>query len=76
MQSHLIEGSYWERIYHPGGRMEEVFRMAGAAHLIPAARVHLLMSLPEGECWTLVLAGPVEQQWRHFTTEELAALPG
>lgn len=63
--------SYVERLFFPGGRTEEVLREAGSSHTIEPDCIHLLVGLPEGEAWTLVFAGPVVREWRHYSEEEL-----
>ncbi|TGE05579.1 hypothetical protein [Hymenobacter fodinae] len=66
MDSHVLKGAYWEIIYHEDGRTERVLRAAGGYHTIWPHTVHRIVELPEGECWTLVLAGPVVREWRHY----------
>jgi len=64
MDSHGIAGSYVERIFADGHSLD-VLRPAGGQHHIPAERVHQLVALPQGDCWTLCFAGPVVREWRH-----------
>ena len=67
--SHVLAGGYAERIYHRQGAdwaTTDVFRAPGTAHYVAAAHIHRVLALPAGACWTLVLAGPVEQAWRHY----------
>jgi hypothetical protein len=67
--SHGIAGSYLERIFTPEGegyRTEDVLRTAGGFHVIAPECIHKLLSLPDGECWTLCFTGPVVNEWRHF----------
>lgn len=65
MHSYGIEGRYLERIYKDGCT-REVMRRAGSNHLIAADCIHKLLALPDGWAWTLVLAGPVVRDWRHY----------
>jgi hypothetical protein len=65
MHSHRIKGSYWERLYQ-NGTARDVLRTEGSNHVIEPECVHLLTELPQGDAWTLVFAGPVVRQWRHY----------
>ena len=65
MHSYRIKGSYWERLYQKGA-VRDVLREEGSNHVIEADCVHLLTELPQGEVWTLCLAGPVVRRWRHY----------
>jgi len=65
-----------------GGYVEEVFwltdddgrgwasafvnRPDETKHRLLAEHIHRIVSLPEGECWTLVRAGPVERETRFW----------
>jgi hypothetical protein len=59
-------GPYVERLYLPGGRTRDVLRPADSFHVIEPECIHKLIALPEGPVWTLVLAGPVVREWRHY----------
>ena len=65
-ESTIIAGGYWERIWLPGGRTQDVRREPGQSHVIAAECIHRITSLPAGECWSLVFAGPVIRQWKHY----------
>ncbi|MCC3159660.1 hypothetical protein LJ737_20635 [Hymenobacter sp. 15J16-1T3B] len=69
-ESHVLAGSYRERVYENGG-FADVLRPAGSSHVIEPTCIHRLLDLPEGECWTLCLAGPVVRAWRHYDEAEL-----
>jgi hypothetical protein len=75
--STILVGGYRENVYHPvadGYRMELVERLPGNTHDIAADCIHQIVELPEGECWSLCLAGPVVREWRHYSLEELRRL--
>lgn len=60
-QSHVLKGSYVEEIYTLDGKVTRVTRKAGDCFQVPAGRIHKIVELPEGECWTLMLPGEREQ---------------
>ena len=67
MVSHIIKGSYMERIWDvESGTSQDILRQQGSRNEIGADTVHSIISLPEGDCWTLVFAGPVIRQWQHY----------
>lgn len=77
--SHVIKGSYVERIWHLRQgeyKVEHVLREPGQTpHLISAERIHSIVALPQGECWTLVFSGPVIRQWQHYPELHNPAMP-
>lgn len=72
MDSHIIAGSYWETVYHEGGRTERVLRAAGGHHTIWPHTVHVITDLPQGCAWSLAFGHDVVREWRHYP-ELLAA---
>ena len=67
----ILSGGYVEEVFTllPGGGWQSDFveRAPGSRHLIDADHIHRIVSLPCGESWTLVRAGPHERQtlfWR------------
>ena len=61
-RSTILSGRYVEAIYsiEPDGRweMEVIEREAGSCHHVPADRIHRIIDLPDGDCWTLILPQP------------------
>lgn len=55
----IIAGGYIERIYEHqyNGRYKphEVSRKAGDSFWVPATRIHEIVRLTHGECWTMIL---------------------
>ena len=76
--THILAGCYVERRYQILGPANwsttEYVRRAGEAIYVPANTIHEIIQLPEAECWTLNLAGPVEREsffWR-FASDGIA----
>lgn len=69
-QSHILKGGYIEKIYNikedNTWGTEIVTRKEGTSHSVEASVIHELIELPEGECWTLVIPGPVERECRFW----------
>ncbi len=63
-------GSYCEQVFTPGGTMIRLMG-PGMTRYIGAYTIHRITQLYGSEVWTLVKAGPVVHQWRHYP--ELAA---
>jgi hypothetical protein len=66
LDSHVIEGSYWETVFHEDGRTERVLRAAGGHHTIWPHTVHTITDLPQGRAWTLAFGHEVVREWRHY----------
>jgi hypothetical protein len=66
-----IQGGYVEDRYE-GGQAVPVLRAAGDSWDIAPECIHRITLVSPGGCWTLVKAGPVVRQWRHYP-ELLAA---
>ncbi|SNR92107.1 hypothetical protein [Hymenobacter mucosus] len=64
MESHGIHGSYCEQVFCPG----PMFKLwgPGSSHHIGADCIHRITKLYNEEVWTLVFAGPVVRQWKHY----------
>jgi len=64
--SHILSGGYIERVYTIGSyglwHYEDIERKPGTVHTIEANHIHQIISLPQGECYTLILPGPWEQK--------------
>ena len=74
-QTEILSGGYVEEVFtiHPKGTWssELVARLPGAIYEIEARHVHRIVSLPDGECWTLVRAGAPTRRplfWRFGET--------
>ncbi|UOR07181.1 hypothetical protein MUN82_08800 [Hymenobacter aerilatus] len=63
--STIVEGSYTERVYQDGVVVNITWK-AGSTHEIPPDYIHTITELPDGPCWSLVLAGPVVREWKHY----------
>lgn len=70
MESHGIQGSYCEQVFAHGGSMFWL-RGPGASRRIAPDCIHRITKLYDAEVWTLVFAGPVVREWRHYTEDEL-----
>ena len=73
METYLFH-PYVERVYQPTGNgyhPEYTLWQAGSTHTIAPECIHQILFLPEGEAWSLVFAGPVVREWRHYSEEEL-----
>jgi hypothetical protein len=59
----ILEGSYWERVYTVNEdctwSFEDFHRKRGETRLIEATTIHEILSLPDGDCYTLILPGPI-----------------
>lgn len=66
MDSHGIKGSYWEKSYHEHGRTEMTLRAAGGHYTIWPHTIHEVVGVVDGPAWTLVFAGPVVNEVRHY----------
>lgn len=73
-RSTILKGSYIERVYHinPDGsfRTEDVHRQEGSSHYVPASCIHEIISLPDGDCWTLTVLEPHQREWRFWDFRE------
>lgn len=56
--THILKGSYMEKIYeiHEDGTYTFSIhhRQEGSSHFVSAETIHEIISLPEGECFTLI----------------------
>ena len=64
--SFILSGSYIEEVYilsedRQTWTREVIERRAGSSHKVEATHIHRIIELPEGECWTMVIAGPKER---------------
>ena len=68
--SRVLSGGYVEEVLDRGldgsWRVETAERGPGASHWVPASHIHRIVDLPEGECWTLVMAGSCEREARFY----------
>jgi hypothetical protein len=63
--SHILKGGYYERVYHVNGYTwwsEIVYRSEGTSHRVEATCIHEILSLPHGECWTLIIPSAKERE--------------
>lgn len=67
----ILSGGYVEEVFSflPDGKWESEFveRVPGSRHSIKASHIHRIVSLPDGESWTIVQAGRTERKttfWR------------
>ncbi|NTS31316.1 hypothetical protein HQ945_08610 [Phyllobacterium sp. BT25] len=55
-RSIILHGGYIEEVYHPErGLIDVIARPPGDSFRIEATHIHRIVSLPGGECWTLML---------------------
>uniref|UniRef100_UPI0035CBF7F7 hypothetical protein n=1 Tax=uncultured Sphingomonas sp. TaxID=158754 RepID=UPI0035CBF7F7 len=67
----ILSGGYVEEVFtfRPDGGWQSTFveRVPGSRYRIEASHIHRIVSLPQGESWTIVQAGPHERKtlfWR------------
>jgi len=65
-RSYIMQGGYIERVYQPDGKFEDIKREPGTSFNLPAEHIHEIIELPQGECWTLVIPGPLEREWKFW----------
>lgn len=69
-QSFILKGSYIEEVYtistDGSWKKEVVERHAGTSHKVEATHIHRIIKLPEGECWTMVIAEPYKREPRFW----------
>lgn len=56
--SHILSGGYVERVFALDGSYQDIHRKPGDSVRVKADHIHLIIELPEGECWTLIQPGP------------------
>jgi hypothetical protein len=71
----ILSGGYVEEVFTllPDGSWRSTFveRVPGSRHWIAGSHIHRIVHLPQGECWTIVRAGPHERKtffWRFGDT--------
>jgi len=66
--SEVLAGGYAEDIVVSLNRFTviEQRRLPGTTHQVEASHMHRITRLLDGDCWTLVTAGPVERQVRFY----------
>lgn len=79
MESHILQGGYYERRFRlePTGAVRPyrvTLRLAGEVYFIQAPCIHQVLELAGGPCWSLVFAGPVVREWRHYPDVLAAAV--
>lgn len=72
IESHGLKGDYVERIYK-NGLTWDVRRPASGHHVIAADTVHRLVSLPDGDAWTVCFTGLAVREGHHHA--EIVELP-
>lgn len=70
----VLAGGYEEEVYTVGGlggwSMRTNLMRPGEVRAVPAAHLHRIVRLLDGECWTLVTFGPFERETRFWRLEE------
>jgi len=76
----ILSGGYVEEVFSilPDGSWRSTFveRLPGSRYWIEAGHIHRIVSLPQGESWTIVRAGPHVRQtcfWRFGETVQRRA---
>ncbi len=71
----ILSGGYVEELFTilPNGKWQSAYveRLPNSRHRIKATHIHRIVSLPQGESWTIVEAGPHERTtffWRFGET--------
>lgn len=58
-RSVILSGNYVEEVFSLDGEcVNTIVRKTGDGHHVPADRIHRIIALPEGECWTLIIPEP------------------
>jgi len=60
--TYILKGSYLERIYDKDGNSMEIIRESGTCHFVPATLIHKIISLPDGDCYTIITPMPKERE--------------
>jgi hypothetical protein len=72
--SHVLQGRYVEEVFHlsaDGSWSSEIItRLPGTSHSVVATHIHRLIDLPDGDCWTCVMAGSVERETRFWRFDD------
>lgn len=70
--SFVLQGGYVERIYFIGKPIisYENLRDVGDWHVVTTNTIHQIISLPQGECWTLILPGPKVKESGFYKFEQ------
>lgn len=68
--SFIIKGSYVERRWYIRSNnsyySRDIVRQEGDSFQVDASTIHNIISLPEGECWTLIIPGLHERKWGFY----------
>lgn len=71
----ILSGAYVEEVFkfRPDGGWHSalVERLPGSRYWIAAAHIHRIVTLPRGECWTIIQAGAYQRKtmfWRFGET--------
>ena len=67
--THIIKGSYIERVYDLRGIYSSHKRVAGTAHYVSHDNIHQIIDLPEGECYSLMIPEPKIREPRFWKFE-------
>jgi hypothetical protein len=70
MESFVLFGGYREEIFALDGTSRFVDHRKGESFHIPAKRIHRIVELFEGECWTITLPGEFVQEWGSWQFRE------
>lgn len=60
--THLFEDVYYA---------ETFTREGGTSRRVEAGCIHEILELPQGECWTMVMAEEETAKWHHHTFEQI-----
>lgn len=68
--SFVLSGGYVEEVFTNDGSgswtSEFITREPGTSHQVDAEHIHRIVSLPTGDCWTMIVAGPHERETRFW----------
>ena len=66
----IIKGSYVERRYYLDGSTEIFHRKLNDSFEMDAKTIHRIVSLPDGECWTMITPFAWEREWGFWQFRE------
>lgn len=85
-RSVVLQGGYLEevvtfensKVFHPDGRVDlvskaqvtTISRLVGDSFIVPANHIHRIIELPQGECWTMIIAEPKVQEPAFYRIRE------
>ena len=64
--SFVLFGGYREEVFELDGSSRFIEHRKGESFYVPAKRIHRIVELFKGECWTITLPEQFEQEWGFY----------